>query len=90
MQTARDHVWNNCPKANGRSRCNDWLGCSICDGELVECQVCGAIDGVMLPTCPGVRLPPHVIREMEGPQYIRRDRKRKSILASIFGWWGAK
>jgi hypothetical protein len=30
--------------------------CPICEGGLTVCTICGALEGALLPTCPGRRL----------------------------------
>lgn len=37
-------------------RCSNPGHCPICDGGLALCAVCGALEGALLDSCPGVLL----------------------------------
>lgn len=41
-------------KHKSKDECSKYDACSICD--LFICEVCGAVEGALLPTCPGRRL----------------------------------
>lgn len=45
----RKHIWFEC-----NERCE---GCAYCNGGLSACRVCGALEGSLTATCPGVRVP---------------------------------
>lgn len=39
-------------------RCNE-QHCMLCEGGLFLCKICGALEGALLPTCPGRQLSYH-------------------------------
>lgn len=45
VQTHKGHVAFEC-------HCNR-TGCMFCDGGLFSCTICGALEGALLPQCPG-------------------------------------
>lgn len=47
---ARQHIRMECP--------DDCPGCSICEGGLFMCLICGGAEGSLLPECPGCKLTP--------------------------------
>ncbi len=44
------HVWVK------HEQCTNPGTCPICEGGLALCKVCGALEGALLETCPGVML----------------------------------